>query len=287
MRAYLTAAAAAAAAVVSLSTPAAARDGSSYVGVEGGIIVDGEAEMDLKVTDGSQTVDLDNAVHIDFKRGADLDVIAGYDFGMFRAQAELGYKRLKARHVDLVDGFISEDDFDDAFDTEAHATVWSLMGNALVDLGGNAGVGAYVGAGVGAARGRFRGESGTALAWQLLAGVTMPVSSNVDVGLKYRFFNSQKLKFSDTLDAGDLGVFDIGARGKLRTHSLLARIIFNFAPPPVLVPPSDVAPPVAPPPPPATQTCADGTVILATGVCPPPPPPPPPPAAPQSPGERG
>ena len=279
MRIYLLAAAAA----VSASAPAMARDGSPYVGIEGGLIVDGKAEMDLEATVGDDVFDIDDAIEIDFKRGADLDLIAGYDFGMFRAEAEVGYKHLKAGDFDFAEGFVDDDEFGDAFEAQGRATVWSLMGNALFDIGGDEGISAYAGGGIGAARGKFQGESGTALAWQLLAGARMPISSTVDLGLKYRFFNSQKLKFRDSFDGGEFGIVDVDARGKLRTHSLLASLIFNFgAPAQESIPLPPPAPPSPAALPPATQTCPDGSVIMATQICPAAPPPPPPPVQPSA-----
>ena len=34
------------------------------------------------------------------------------------------------------------------------------------------------------------------LAWQLLAGVYMPISENIDVGLKYRYFHPHGFDFN-------------------------------------------------------------------------------------------
>ena len=36
-------------------------------------------------------------------------------------------------------------------------------------------------------------DSDSGFAWQLIAGVRMPLSPNIDLGLKYRFFNSRGL----------------------------------------------------------------------------------------------
>jgi opacity protein-like surface antigen len=203
---------------------------------------------------------------------------------MVRAEAEFGYKRLTVKDFDLANDLIGGGDFSNGLDLSGSATVWSLMGNALLDFGGNEGVGGYVGVGIGPAHGKYRGESGTALAWQILAGVRMPVSSNVDLGLKYRYFNSQKLKFTDSFDAGEFGIVDIDARGKLRTHSLLLSLIYSLAPPAA---PAPSPHPPSPPPTPATQTCPDGSAIMTTDICPAPPSlPPPPPVLPGA-AERG
>jgi hypothetical protein len=160
------------------------------------------------------------------------------------------------------------------------------MANALFDFGGP-GLGAYVGGGAGRARVSYSGDKDSAFAYQGIAGVRTAISPNVDVGLKYRYFRTGALNFSDVFTINGQN-FTTDARGKYASHSLLASLVYNFnsgAPAPI--PAAAPAPAPAAPAAPATQTCPDGTVILATDVCPaaPPPPPPPPPAA--SSGERG
>jgi hypothetical protein len=156
------------------------------------------------------------------------------------------------------------------------------MANALLDFGDDDGWKGYVGAGVGVARVKYRAfteagnvgfaDSDNALAWQAIAGFSKAVTPNVDVGLKYRWFNTRRLNFGN-----DDAIVPWRLDGKFHSHSLLASVVYNFwtpAPPP---PPVAVEVPVAPPP--ATQTCPDGSVVLATDTCPqapvaPPPPPP-------------
>jgi len=275
----------AATAALAISSPAIARDGSPYVGVEVGATMSDEGFYDA-VLSGTPTVrTYDRALNVDYKIGIDADILAGYDFGMFRVEGELAHKRLGVKGVDASNDFatdlvsagltqIDEGDFDES------AKITSLMGNALLDFGGDGGFGAYVGGGAGVAKMRLLGDSDSSVALQAIAGVRMALSDNMDIGLKYRYFTS---KFRLTQDAvSTFGIpFDIEARGRMQTHSLLVGLIYNFAapPPPVVEAPP---PPPPPPPPPATQTCPDGSVILATEVCPaPPPPPPPPPPAPE------
>jgi opacity protein-like surface antigen len=259
-------------------TAATARDQSPYVGVEGGLVFPQDTRGSI-IEPGETR----NRLEIRNKRGSDLDLVVGYDFGAIRAEAELGYKRMGIKSGEDADG--------DVLDIGGRTRILSLMGNALLDFGSDEGVNFSVGGGAGFARTRLRviddeGEAfplkDNGFAWQLIAGARMALTPNVDVGLKYRYFRT-KLNQDD---------FDIAtnpddandARLRYRTHSLLASLIFNFgaaeaAPPPVEAtpPPSLAAPP--PPPPPATQTCPDGSVILATDACPVPPPPPPPPQA--------
>ena len=136
------------------------------------------------------------------------------------------------------------------------------------DFGDDDGLQGFIGGGVGVARTKFDGvtiqtsgpgfldDSDSGFAWQLLAGVRAPLTDTIDVGLKYRFFNTSRL---DTVDSLGRDV-----DGKWRSHSLLGTIGFNFGGAPA-----------------ALQTCWDGTQIAMDAVCPdrpvPPPPPPPPP----------
>jgi opacity protein-like surface antigen len=220
---------------------------------------------------------------INHKLGVDGDLIAGYDFGIVRAEIEGSHKWAKHDDYDLnpavFEGLTR-------FDSSGHSRAYSIMGNAMIDLGRNESFNFYAGGGVGIAwvRQKIHGSApnfgfidydieDSGLAWQGIAGVRAPVFRYFDIGLKYRYFDAGRIK--DSVDG-------FGRSSRFRSHSLLASLIYNFAeaaPPP---PPPPPLPPPPPPPPPATQTCPDGSVILATDSCPmPPPPPPPPPPAPE------
>jgi opacity protein-like surface antigen len=284
-----------AAAAAITATPAVARDGSGYIGLEGGVLFPRDSQINVD-TDPTDDEDLfDTGIDVDYKTGYDVDLIGGYDFGMFRLEGELGYKRAKADELDLDDDLqdVIEDDLgrpltDAELDLDGRVRVWSGMLNGLVDIGGDSGFGAYAGLGVGVAgvKADFAGgsDSDSGLAWQLIAGVRTAISDNIDAGLKYRYFRTKRLNFNDDLDF-DGDAFDVGARTRFSSHSLLASLTYNFGAAAAAPPP----PPPPPPPPapvaPATQTCPDGSVILATSACPLPPPPPPPPPVER--GERG
>ena len=302
MRKYLLAAAAAAV----FSTPAMARDGSGYVGIEGGVLFPQKQHIDADIdfTNPAVTdVTLDNVARVKNKTGYDVDLIGGYDFGMFRLEGELGYKRAKLKSATVDSAFLtgintpSGNTFGTtSFDLNGHTSVLSGMVNGLVDFGDNGGLGGYAGAGIGRAKVKELGDSDNAWAYQLLAGVYMPISDNVDVGLKYRYFRTGKLNFNDEFAFSPVGTtcgalacsggtafFSSG--GHFSSHSLLASLTYNFGAPAVAAAPVMAAPPPPPPAAPETQTCPDGSVILATSSCPVPPPPPPP--APVERGERG
>ena len=289
-----------AAASVAFATPALAKDGSPYVGVEGGILFPKSQTVfgNIDFTN-TATADFarDDVASVKYKKGYDVDLIAGYDFGMFRLEGELGYKRAKAKSLRVNDAFVTAlntgagtDFVAGDFDIGGKTSVLSGMVNGLVDVGGNGGPGFYAGGGVGYANVKSFGSSDSKFAWQLLAGAYMPVSNNLDVGLKYRYFRAGRSNGSDAFafDAGATtcgalpcsgGVATFDTDSRFSSHSLLASLVYNFGG-------EAAAPPPPPPPPPApaapaTQTCPDGSVILATDACPAAPPPP------ATQGERG
>ena len=75
-----------AAAVAVVATPAAARDGSGYIGLEGGVLFPKDQDIDAVVDfeDNTDVADVvaDNVAGLDFNTGYDLDLVGGYDFGM-------------------------------------------------------------------------------------------------------------------------------------------------------------------------------------------------------------
>ena len=263
----------AAAAIAAIASPAAAQNSGGYAGIEAGVLFPKTSKIGLH--SGGTTVG--DVFRLHYNTGYDVDVIGGYDFGNFRLEGEVAHKRAG------LDRLQEMSTPPDSFDVGGHVTVWSAMLNGLADFDVG-GVGLYAGAGVGRGWVKFSGgddefgggdDSDSAWAYQIIAGGYVPVSHNVDLGLKYRYFATQRLKFG--IDPGE------SLRSHFRSHSLLASLVFHFgsvaAPPPPVAPVVETAPP---PPPPATQVCPDGTTILATDTCPaPPPPPPPPPPAPE------
>ena len=286
MRKHLLAAVAAAA----IATPALAQTSGPYVGIEGGVLFPRDTDVDAEVTYSDPVLGMvtyPNAIDLDYKRGWDVDAIAGYDFGMFRLEGELGYKRAKLDELQYDQDFI--DDYQDAtgvdltgvdFDLGGKVSVLSGMVNGLVDMDvGGARV--YAGGGAGRARVKLLGDTDNAWAYQLIAGVGVPISSNVEAGLKYRYFRTGKLNFADSAAGTDADVL-FNNDSKFSSHSVLASLIFNFGSPAVAPAPIPAAAPAPVAPPPATQTCPDGSVVLATEYCAaPPPPPPPPPSRPE------
>jgi opacity protein-like surface antigen len=287
MRKYLLAATAAAA----IASPAFA-DGP-YVGIEGGVTIPQSSDYDVTVNNGTTTTTYSNGYRVKHKTGYDVDLLAGYKLGLLRLEAEGGYQRAKVKSLTVSSTLLT--DVGTAAGTPVtaanlgvgnHIGVTKLMANALLDGDFGSRFGGYVGGGAGRAWASFSGDKDSAWAYQGIAGLRYALTPNIDAGVKYEYFRTGKLNFSDAFAVNGTN-FTTNAKGNYASNNVLASLVYNFNSRERAAPIPAAAP--APPPPveaPATQTCADGSVILATLTCPAPPPPPPPPPPAQR-GERG
>src|SRR5689334_4344103 len=90
----------AAAATIAIATPAVARDGSGYVGVDLGALFPKSNQVfgSIDFTNTARTdFPRQRVANVSYKTGFDVDLLAGYDFGMFRLEGELGYKRARTK----------------------------------------------------------------------------------------------------------------------------------------------------------------------------------------------
>src|SRR5574338_933261 len=85
----------AAVATVAIASPAVARDGSGYVGVDFGAMLAEDTKLDFD--DGVDRIN--NLASVDYNTGFDIGLTGGYDFGMVRAEGELAYKRAGVNEV--------------------------------------------------------------------------------------------------------------------------------------------------------------------------------------------
>ena len=251
-----------------LAGPALARDNAFYIGVEGGPMIVEDITFDIGTLRAAGTVD--------HNYGYDVDGIVGYDFGAFRLEAEVGYKeaRLDAYRTTTTTfrgggttGVAPAGTFNDAV---GRTSALSFMVNGLLDFGDDEGLNGFIGGGAGVARvkasnysinpaGRFLNDSDTGFAYQGIAGVRAPLSDDIDVSLKYRFFNVD--------DVNLVGASGQSFKTRFRSHSILGGVTFNFGEPPappVVIPPPPPQPPVVdqPPPPPPARVCQPGPFIV-------------------------
>lgn len=247
-----------------LATPAVARDGEFYLEADGGVMILENFDIDVNgVSDAARLRpdSRDLGIKVD---GYDFGAIVGYDAGRFRIEAETSFR--KARPGTLTLAGIGTAGVGGKVESA------SLMANAMVDFGPDDGIHGFVGAGAGIARvsadvrtaaGPVVDDSDRGFAWQAIAGVRAPLSENVDVGLKYRFFNVPNVDM-----VGPAGALET----RWRSHSILGTLTFHLGR--RAEPVQEMAPPPPPPPPPPPAPVYE-----------PAPPPPPPPVA--RPTERG
>ncbi len=246
-----------------LATPALARDNSWYVEVDGGAMI----VEDLNFSIGTTA----SAAKQDHEYGYDFGGIIGYDFGMFRLEAEASFREADPENLTTtvrIPAAGSVASLRSGIGSYSYvagdSNALSFMLNGLLDFGPDDGLQGFIGGGGGVARVNvhssinsagpgFLNDSDTGFAWQALAGVRAPLNDHWDAGIKYRFFNVNNVDMFDTEGRA--------VRTKWRSHSMLGTLTYNFGG--VAVAPPEPAPPAPPPPAPA------------------PPPPPPPPAAPE------
>ena len=254
-----------------LAGPAVAKDKSWYVGIGAGANLMQNQVFDI--TNAAGTVTTTQAIRNKYEIGYDVGGNIGYDFGPFRAEFEVAYKdnNLDVVNFDKVipairlfnrTGVPGVGAFPGA---DGNARVLSFMANGMLDFGGKGSdLGAFVGGGAGVARVQlsdlqsakfgqaFIDDSDTGFAWQVLAGVYKPISKNVDLGLKYRFFNVPDVKTFTTNG--------LATETNYRSHSLMVTLAYNFyteaapTPPPPPAPAPAPAPAPLPPCPPAAVT---------------------------------
>jgi OmpA-OmpF porin, OOP family len=256
------------------SAPAQAREGQPYIGIEGGVLLEDQVDIDLAITE-PQT----NAAFADTETGIDADVVLGYDFGAFRLEAEGGYKRASYSGLTVLDSRILPGGLTVPVGTvvqnEDDLEIWSGMVNGLLEFGNDDGFQVFGGGGVGIANiklpvevagvGTVVDDSSTDFAWQLIAGARVALGSNVDLGVKYRYFVADGFEF----EAANGAPFE----ADFSSHSVLASLTYNFggrsepaqvpappAPAPVVAPPPP--PVVVAPPPPPRPTCNTGPYIV-------------------------
>ena len=225
-----------------LATPAFARDGAWYVGGEFGAMIVEDMDIDDATTD--------NIITVNHEYGYDGGLFVGYDLGAFRLEGEVSYKKADLSGFTNLVALPGEGPlFPGGRDFAGGCTsALSFMINGMLDFGDDDGISGFVGGGVGMARVKtnnarvfansapFLNDCDSRLAWQLFAGVRQAISDNIDVTVKYRFFNVPDLRY--VAQTGTTGATARDVDTRYRSHSLLGGLTFNFGGEPEPVPSS-------------------------------------------------
>ena len=268
-------------AVAAFAAPVAAQAGTPYLGIEAGISQPRSSDVDEHVSfSASQTPtapaapappaasEFDDTFAIAYKKGYDVGLIGGYDFGHLRLEMELSQKSMKLGSLksdDITQDYLatlngvlnrpsaSPDpgapglgalDIGD-FELDGRMRLRSAMVNALVDFDLTKRLSIYGGGGYGFTWARSLGAGDSARGWQWIAGLRYGLTDKFDLGLKYRYFNSgiMTLRSDPQLYTGNADRQVIGTttvdqtvnatvvpeiEGEIRTRSLLASLIYNF-----------------------------------------------------------
>ena len=268
-------------AAAALAAPAAAHAGSPYVGVEVGFSQPRTSDVDDHVSfSATQTPstpaapappaggEFDDTFAIAYKKGYDVGLLGGYDFGLLRVEMELSQKSMKLDSLksdDITEEYLAT--LNDAlnrpsaspdpgapglgaldmgdFELDGRMRLRSAMVNALVDVDVTKRLSIYGGGGYGFTWARSLGTGDSARGWQWIAGVRYGLTDKFDLGLKYRYFNSgiMTLRSDPQLYTGNPNRQVIGTTTvdqtvnatvmpeievEIRTRSLLASLIYNF-----------------------------------------------------------
>jgi outer membrane protein OmpA-like peptidoglycan-associated protein len=255
------------AAAVALSSGAAlARDKAWYVEADTGVTT--APDRNIKLTGGPGV--------LGSKTGTDVGVELGYDFGKFRFETETSMRRAIYRSLDAGSGFggVAAPATYSGPTLSGHTDVLSMMMNGLFDFGPSDATYFLFGGGVGIARVRdtlattgvpYYTARKAGFAWQLLAGISVPVTRKWDAGIRYRYF---KASGADRLVDGKGRVL----HDTFSSHSLLATLTYNLgsaprpagagAEPPPASAPTPPPPPPPPPPSPPPPVCNKGPYIV-------------------------
>ncbi|MEO1220199.1 MAG: outer membrane beta-barrel protein [Pseudomonadota bacterium] len=175
-----------------IAAPAHAREGQPYVGVDAGFVLGSDIDIDLEAP-----VEEERSARIDRGDNIDLGIVAGYDFGPFRLEADLSRRAQSVRQLEsITPAFRNSARVPFGVNTleYGHSRVLALMLNGLFEVGSDDGLTVFAGGGVGVADVNIEAgstaigtpidDSSTGFAYQGLVGARVPVSDDLDFGVK-------------------------------------------------------------------------------------------------------
>ena len=235
-----------------IAAPAHAREGQPYVGIDAGFVLGSDIDIDLEAP-----VEEERSARIDRGDNLDIGVVAGYDFGPFRLEADLSRRAQSVQQLEsITPAFRNSARVPFGVNTleYGHSRVLALMLNGLFEFGSDDGLTFFAGGGVGVADVNIEAgsnaigtpidDSSTGFAYQGLAGARVPVSDDLDFGVKYRYFRAQ--------DVSLVSSFGAELEPSFETHSFLASLVYNFGAP---------TPPPPPPPPPSQEPTSESAEV--------------------------
>lgn len=209
-----------------LASPALAQDRGAYIGGEIGAMIVADTDIDVGT--------VDNAVTVEHEFGYDGRLFVGYDLGGFRLEGEVAHKSADIESYQTTIRLpLEEPDFPPEREAGGgSSTALSYMVNGIRDFGDDDGISGFVGVGGGVAEVKandyrnlpdaspFLDNSDSQFAWQVFAGVRRAMRDNIDVSVKYNFFNVDEIR-GIAFNGGE-------TQYRFRSHSVSAGVTFNF-----------------------------------------------------------
>ncbi len=166
----------------------------------------------------SDMADWSDSVTLEFEPGAANGFAAGFNFGAFRIEGELGYQ---ANDIDKYK--LNSYEYGDSYSSKVSSgdmNVASLMGNIYLDFINPSNVTPYLTAGIGTATvelNDFYTEDydDTVLAYQVGAGLAFQINPHMTIDLKYRYFTTEDPDFD-------------GLKAELASHNVYCGFRYNF-----------------------------------------------------------
>ncbi|MBM3598606.1 MAG: OmpA family protein [Alphaproteobacteria bacterium] len=223
-----------------------------YTGIKAGL--NDTRNADLRGTGGSTLSATNN-----YDLGWGLTGSAGYDWGAWRTELEIGYRRnildtMNVRNdngIPAAAGQAAQSGTSPSAGGDASSL--AVMANLLYDFNTGTAWEPYLGVGLGTAQVQYNTVRGGGvgyvddtdwkLAYQLIAGLAYWFDPNWAITADYRFFGTTDPRFSDRRGQS--------FESEYQSHSVLVGLTYRFgAPPPPPPAPAPAAAPAPPPPPP-------------------------------------
>ncbi|NEX14872.1 MAG: porin family protein [Prosthecochloris sp.] len=177
----------------------------------------------------------DYSIDVSLESGISLTGAVGCDMGDTRVEAEIGYQTNDAVSAEILSDKKAKDD--DSWDWGGDVSLTTFMFNGYYDIPlMESGLELFLTAGVGGAFYSFddvgdinddsyRGTTnGSTWAYQLGAGLALPVSDNLIVDARYRYFDTAEFTTEDDFDGFD----DVAMNLDISSHSALVGLRYNF-----------------------------------------------------------
>ena len=230
--------------VIGMSSTSFARN--MYASLSGGIAWYDNATLEQAENPNYEDdiFDNDNALEYSFESGLTGTAAVGCDFGSVRLEGELGYQTNDVESVTVFDydsGEINEDKTA-SYEGTGSISITSIMFNGYYDIPvTESGAEIFLMAGFGAAQihwdevgpgfsgGDYEEDtvntfSDGSFAWQIGAGVGIPVGDNLMLDARYRYFNTTNITSDDDLEATDNDPMNYD----IASHSALVGLRYNF-----------------------------------------------------------